>query len=169
MRRSPCPVLGPRRVRARRRGCCSGFSFALLCLRCLISLGVCGVVGGAQGVLGLRFILRAADRSCSSAFAAAPVPLSRGGCELLRFDFFFGLSQSVLSLSWPTVCWVNIYLGPFVRELIIPHTAMLEGLFVLSSVWWLQLDSVTYILVVMPHLVHAGNGVGWREGHLVWS
>jgi hypothetical protein len=58
---------------------------------------------------------------------------------------------------------------------------MLEGLFGLSSV--LQLDSVTYIrffsfirnermiyiLVVMPRLIHAGSGVGWREAHLVWS
>lgn len=65
---------------------------------------------------------------------------------MLRFDFFRGSSQSVLSLSSSAVCWAYIYLGSFVRDLIIPHTVvLLEGLFGLSSVWRLQLDSVTYI------------------------
>lgn len=80
---------------------------------------MCGVVGGARGVLGSRFILRAADRCCSSAFAAAPVPLSRGGCELLRFDFFFGLSQLVLSvgaLAFMAGGLLGDYLSRFIRE-----------------------------------------------------
>jgi hypothetical protein len=116
---------------------------------------VCGGGGGGGGgggrgarrIWGVRGFSRA-DRSCPSAFAAAPVPRSRSlSARYPVLIFFGGFSRSVLSLSWSAGKLLGVYLSRFIREgFDYLHTvALLEALFGLSYVWWLQLDSVTYI------------------------